>query len=94
MNSSNIFLLGILSKTLKRDGCFMGNSVTCLKHLDFRLDKCAISFTEEIPAKVLSIAYKMSEYVCSISNMCNKCNLWLMVLIMSHLELNKPLWVK
>lgn len=52
MNSSNIFLLGILSKTLKRDGYLMENSATCIKHLDFRLDKCAVSFTEGIPAKM------------------------------------------
>lgn len=53
MNSSNIFLFCILSRTLKRDGYLMGNSVTCIKGLDFRLDKCVVFFTKGIPAKML-----------------------------------------
>lgn len=67
MNSSNIFLFCILSRTLKRDDYLMENSVTCIKGLDFRLDKCVVSFTEGIPAKMLSFSYNVSEYICSVS---------------------------
>lgn len=46
----------------------MGTNVACRKGLDFRLDKCVASFTEGIPAKMLFFSYKVSEYICSVSN--------------------------